>query len=48
MRDLATTLLELLGAGLVVTAAVLVNPVLGVFVGGVALIGIGWLVGRRG
>lgn len=47
MRDLATTLLELAGAGLVVTAAVLVDPVLGVFIGGVVCIGIGWLLGRR-
>ncbi|WP_155806832.1 hypothetical protein [Leifsonia xyli] len=48
MRDRATTCLELVGAGLVVTAAVLVDPVLGVFIGGITLIGIGWLVGRRG
>lgn len=47
MRDAITTALEVVGAGLILAAAVLVSLPAALAVGGVLLIAASWLVSRR-
>lgn len=47
MRDIATTGLEIVGAGLILAAAVLISLPAALMVGGLLLIAASWLVSRR-
>lgn len=48
MRDTVTTLFEVAGFGFIAAAAFRVDPGLGLFVVGLELIGLGYLLGRVG
>jgi hypothetical protein len=48
MRDALTTAIEVAGLALVTAGAALTWPPLGFIVGGVALVLVGWAVGRGG